>query len=63
MKITANAAVTKITAGTAWVAGKMSDGHAYTEGDEYWIINDSATMETHHVLVSEAPDLDQLTAA
>jgi hypothetical protein len=60
MKITANAAVEKITAGTAWVTGKMSDGNAYPEGDQYWIITDSAKMETHHVLVSEAPDLDQL---
>ena len=58
MKITVNAAVDKIAAGTAWVAGKMSDGNSYPEGDQYWIINDSATMETHHVLVSESPDLE-----
>ena len=63
MKITAKAAAEKITAGTAWITGKMSDGNSYPEGDEYWVINDSATMETHHVLVSDAPELDQIVTA
>lgn len=60
MKITAKAAIKKIEAGTAWIDGKTSDGHTYTEGEKYWIITDGATMTTHHVLVDDAPELDQV---
>ena len=62
MKITAKTATKKIEAGTAWVDGKMSDGHRYPEGNEYWIVTDGATMTTHHVLVDDAPELDKVKA-
>tara|TARA_R110002167_G_scaffold31098_1_gene102506 strand:+ start:428 stop:640 length:213 start_codon:yes stop_codon:yes gene_type:complete len=57
MKIKANTAIKKIKAGTAWVDGKMSDGHHDPDGEEYWVITDGARMQTNHVLVSDAPDL------
>lgn len=60
MKITAKTATRKIKSGTAFVVGKCSTGHQYPDGDEYWIINDCAKMETHHCLVSEAPNLDKI---
>jgi len=61
MKIKAITAIRKIKAGTAWVVGKMSTGSTYPEGYEYWIINDAAKMETHHVLVDDSPNLDKVT--
>jgi len=62
MKISAKTAKKKIKSGVAWIDGKMSTGHRYPEGDEYWIITDSGQMKTHHVLVDDAPDLDQVKA-
>jgi len=62
MKISAKTATKKIKAGTAWIDGKMSTGHTYPEGDEYWIVTDCGTMTTHHVLVDDAPELDQVKA-
>lgn len=60
MKISAKTAIKRIKAGEAWVDGKMSDGHTYPEGDEYWIVTDGARMQTHHVLLSDAPELDKV---
>ena len=57
MKISAKKARKSIKSGNAWVVGRMSTGHP--EGEEYWIVNDSASMETLHVLVSSAPSLDK----
>ena len=62
MKISAKIARKKIKSGNAWVEGKMSTGHSYPEGDEYWIITDAAEMETHHVLVGDAPRLNKTKA-
>jgi len=59
MKISAKTARKKIKSGNAWVEGKMSSGYRYPEGEEYWIITDSAEMETYHVRVSDAPRLDK----
>lgn len=59
MKIKAETAIKKIEEGIAWVDGKMSDGHRYPEGDEYWIVN-SSEMVTYHVLVEDAPELDKV---
>lgn len=61
MKITAKTAIKKIESGVAWVVGEMSTGYCYPEGDEYWILN-STDMETYHVLVEDAPELDQVKA-
>lgn len=57
---TAKTATRKIKSGTACVVGKMSTGHIYPEGDEYWIVNDNANMQTLHVLVADAPNLDKI---
>jgi len=62
MIISAKTARKKIRAGTAWIDGRMSTGYRYPEGDEYWIITDGRMMTTHHVLVSDAPNLDKTRA-
>jgi len=62
MKISAKTAKKKIKSGTAWIEGKMSTGYHYPEGEEYWIITDGEQMATHHVLVDDAPNLDQVKA-
>jgi len=62
MKISAKKARKKIKSGNAWVEGKMSSGYRYPEGEDYWIITDTAEMETYHVLVSDAPRLDKTKA-
>jgi hypothetical protein len=62
MRISAKTARKKIKSGTAWIEGKMSTGYRYPEGDVYWIITDGGAMTTHHVLVSDAPNLDKTRA-
>jgi hypothetical protein len=63
MKISAKKAIKKIKSGSAWVEGKMSTGYRYPEGDEYWILIDGGSMVTNHVLVDDAPELDQVTSS
>jgi hypothetical protein len=60
MKISAKTARKKIKSGTAWIEGKMSTGYRYPEGEEYWILTDGAQETTHHVLVDDDPELDQV---
>ena len=59
MKTSAKTARKLIKQGRANVVGKMSTGYRYLEDYEYWVINDSVAMRTLHVLVSDAPKLDQ----
>jgi hypothetical protein len=60
MKISAKTAREKIKSGTAWVEGKMSTNCRYPERYDYWILTDSKLATTHHVLVDDAPKLDQV---
>ena len=59
MKISAKTARKLIKSGKANVVGKTSTDLL---GDQYWIINDYASMRTLHVSISAAPRLDHCKA-
>jgi len=50
----------KISNGEAWVVGQTTSGARWGDPDPYWIINVSRTLETLHLEVDLAPDLDQI---
>lgn len=53
MIITKNTAIKKIKSGDAFLSGRVA-----SEDGDYWIIDDYSVSRTHHVLCSDAPDLD-----
>jgi len=41
--------------GQAWIEGKVSGGDRWPDEPHYWIIVNSITQTTHHVLVDDRP--------